>query len=207
MIFFNIGESLDKNSLSTSNSHVYSGNNCCPESPCTSEKHLQWDDASLHNSIQDSPQIIFDLRVFKDDNMSGSIDTEGVDADGSNVCSCKYYGWKAQKRFRPELGSEYFDDCTNPLLNTNAIHERKSYIFLDIEADSSSGKQESDERTLNQDNDDSSISTGLDPPGAYVSAPKMTFPAPLIDLVSPCYAKHERKKKFVSLDAIKLGSV
>ena len=132
-------------------SQEYLRNGYTQESLGSSEQHLCCDDISSHDSIEDSTHIFDELSVFDGDHTSGSMDTEGSVATNSNVFPCKCHGWRAQKSCRTKPEAENNDDCMNPLLNTNAIHERKSLNTLNIRGDSSSDEQEKDANSLRQE--------------------------------------------------------
>ena len=148
-----------------------------PESPCVSEKHAQWDEESLHSFILDSPNICDSLETFHDDHRT------------------------MMNKTKPNLVSDDTDEYTSPLLNPNAIHNRRSLIILNIEEILNNDEQENKAFKLNRKKQYASTTIDLVPPATLSSTLNMLVTTPLVHILSPCFARHQRRVKVGALGA------
>jgi len=97
------------------------------------ESDSRSDDESLHSSIQDSTHVR---------DCSGMVLIEDPDTIEDAGCDCfpgKFRGWKSKLRIKKPAS----DDTTrSPLLNPNAIHERRSLDLVNIEEGWSNDEQD-----------------------------------------------------------------
>lgn len=192
--------------------NIYPGNRNVPESPCISENHLQWDEESLHSSILDSTNSRDSLGTLEDRHSivtttmknSTRMKRSGV-ISGCDFFPCKFRGWKGRRRTKPKLvlvSEQHTDDTKSPLLNPNAIHERRSLNMLNIEEDRSCDEQQENtvHQILTRENQSVSTTIDLDPP-ATASSSSSPATAPLIRVISPSFARHPRQWNFRDLVA------
>ena len=168
-----------------------------PEPPCFSTGHMWWDEESLHSSILDSTHARDSIGTLQNrhsigrttmNKSTGSTKRFGVIRSGCHFFRFKFRGWKSRKRTKPKLvlvSEKCTDDTKSPLLNPNAIHERRSLNILTIDEDwIYDDEQEKMMQTLSTRDAASSSSSPLSlSPGS----------TPLIRVLSPSFARHPRQ--------------
>ena len=156
LIFFHIDKALEEEFLSVlqrCNIYQHENKNIAvvphlnlseSDSRSEVESDSRSDDESLHSSIQDSSHVR---------DCSGIVlieDTNTIEVAGCDCFPGKFRGWKSKLRIK-NLASD--DTTRSPLLNPNAIHERRSLDLVNIEEGWSNDEQDENKMyKMNQGN-------------------------------------------------------
>ena len=195
--------------------NIFPGNNDFPESSVISESlsssQTQFsgpDEESCHSSILDSTHFSDDnargLDIHTLTSISNPASTKRSSRSDCDVSPSKLRGWKVRRRTKSFLlPSENTDDSTNPLLNPNATHERRSLDMLTIDEEDCSNDQEKKTRRK-MDGEYCCTATNADFDSSSATASslhKVAFRAiPMVRVRGPPFTRHRRNCKSHTLD-------
>jgi len=127
-------------------------NDNIPEITTISESDSRLDEESLHSAILDSTHIRDSSESSLIEENQAPIQADvGVANSGCDCFPMRLRGWKIKRKMKSK---QPHDDIRSPLLNPNAIHDRRSLnnMFLNIKDGWSIDEQESMMHPMNQGN-------------------------------------------------------
>jgi hypothetical protein len=175
---------------------MYPGYTVAAELPCIPENNPIWDEESVQSSIQDSTFIDDSPGIHEDHHRTAIEDLNTPKRCWDSFCR-SFRQRKARRQTRTKIVTEDVENGMSPLLNPNAIHERRSLNMLTMEVDWISDEQV---QISNQENQRPRTRNGFHPLSALPSSHELFSSAPSANALSPSFAKHRRQEKFHALE-------